>query len=426
MHTFLPRALLVALALLTVRSISASGHFASGARALELRPAGTEYPGAQSATSAENLEHLRSAARFVVEGDLPHAEEQLQMVLRDRPEDYRALNLLGIIRAQQRRRQEAETIFLNVVRLKPDYPGVHVSLGLLYAETGRTEEAVAQLEAALLIEPGREDASKSLLELLRVQAREALGRNELEKSLSLLLRARNMRPADPDINYEFGMVALRMSLFEDARAAFEETLRLRPEDPLATYALARAQMGLAKIPVARDLFEKYLALRPLDPTGHFGLGVVLHMLEKNDEARKQFERSIELQPAQTETYVQLGFLDLEGNDLVQAQEHFAAALEHGPANAGALAGMGRIKYLRKEYPAAVDLLREALRADPSVREGHYYLGLAYARLGRDRESAEELEMAGRLEREDLDRRRIILKLLDPAEARRLESEQPKP
>jgi hypothetical protein len=48
------------------------------------------------------------------------------------------------------------------------------------------------------------------------------------------------------------------------------------------------------------------------------------------------------------------------------------------------------------------------------------LGLTYARLGKSRDSAEQLEIASRLEREDLDRHRIILKLLSPSEAEFLE------
>ena len=183
-------------------------------------------------------------------------------------------------------------------------------------------------------------------------------------------------------------------------------------------------MGLSKIEASRERFEKYVQLRPEDPTGHFGLGLVLRMLEMTDAARTQFERSIELLPAQTEAYVQLGFLDLDRGELDQAANRFQTALRHAPQNTGALLGMGRIQFQRKDYSKAADSLLAALAADPSIREVHYYLGLAYARLGKSSESAEQMEIASRLEREDLDRHRVILKLLDPAEAQALEKSKP--
>jgi tetratricopeptide (TPR) repeat protein len=179
-------------------------------------------------------------------------------------------------------------------------------------------------------------------------------------------------------------------------------------------------MGLGKIPATRELFERYVQLRPQDPTGHFGLGLVLRMLEMTEEARAQFQRSIELQPGQTEAYVQLGFLDLDGGELDQSANRFQSALQRAPQNAGALLGIGRIQFQRHDYSAAAESLRAAIAADPAIRESHYYLGLAYARLGKSRDSAEELEIAGQLEREDLDRHRIILKLLSTSEAESLE------
>jgi tetratricopeptide (TPR) repeat protein len=375
----------------------------------------------QSTVSAENVEHLRSAAQFLLHSDLKHAEDEVQLVLAEIPDDYRALNLLGIIRVQEGRREEAQAIFEKVIRIKPGYAGAHVSLGLLLAESGHADQAIDELESALKIEPGREDATKPLVQLLREQARAALKEREPEKSLSFLMRARKVAPDDPDLRYEFGMVALRMSLFEDAKLAFEQVLTVRPVDANAIYALGRAQMGLGKIQATRELFEKYVQLRPDDPSGHFGLGLVLHMLETSDEeARKQFERSIELQPAQTEAYVQLGFLDIDSNELERATRRFQAVLQRAPQNAGAQLGIGIVQFLRKDYPAAEDSLRSAIAVDPATRESHYYLGLTYARLGKSAESAEQLEIARKLEREDLDRHRIILRLLSPDEAESLD------
>lgn len=377
---------------------------------------------AQVHESVAEIERLRTAGQFLIQGDLKRAEDEVQLVLTASPDDFRALNLLGIIRAQQNRSKEAELLFKKAILLKPDYAAAHASLGLLCSETTRPDEAIAELELALKLDPVRKDASRTLVRVLRVEADRAFKAGEMEKSLSLLVRAQKVSPNDAELNYEFGMVALRMSLFDDARAAFEKVLGVRTDDAKAIYGLARAQMGLNRISAAKELFERYLQLKPDDATGYFGLGLVLHVLGAAEGARRQFERSIELQSSQTESYVQLGFLDLEDNSLDQAESHFRIALQRAPQNAGALLGMGRIEFQRKEYVLAADTLRAAVAADTSIPQAHYYLALSCARLGRSKESAEQMETATRLDREDLDRHRIVLKLLEPKEAESLEKE----
>ena len=78
----------------------------------------------------------------------------------------------------------------------------------------------------------------------------------------------------------------------------------------------------------------------------------------------------------------------------------------------ALSGLGRVEFQRKDYAKAAELLQQAIAIDPSVRQAHYYLGLAYARLGRKEDSEKELQVASSLEHEEVEKHRSILKLMD--------------
>src|SRR5277367_1780734 len=68
-----------------------------------------------------NTTGLRHAADFLAAGNLERAETELQSVLRTSPDEYRALDLLGVIRVMQRREADAEDLFGRVVELKPDF-----------------------------------------------------------------------------------------------------------------------------------------------------------------------------------------------------------------------------------------------------------------------------------------------------------------
>jgi tetratricopeptide (TPR) repeat protein len=355
---------------------------------------------------------LQDAGRAMAAGDLVTAEEKLQWILHSSPNNYRALDLLGILRAQQQRNSEAEDIFQRVIKTKPDYASAHIDLGLLYVQMGEAEKAVAQLEEGLRLAPERTDAAAALAGVLRDEARSATVEDP-EKALSLLLRARKLAPSDPDVLFDLGMVELRMSLFPDAIEAFQQALKSRSDDPSAIYGLGRSFMELPKFRDAHDQFVRYVAMRPDDASGHYALGMSCAALQLVKEARSEFQKSIALQPAQTESYFRLGLLDLDGKDYEAAEQNLQHVLGRDPKHAGALAALGRVKLETKKYDEGADLLQRAITSDDSLREAHYYLGLAYARMGRKEDSDQQLQIATQLEKQATEKQRTVFKIIDP-------------
>src|SRR5271163_1896419 len=159
----------------------------------------------QVQASAENSSLLKDAAQSLAAGDLKRAESVLHIVLGTAPDDFRALNLLGIIRAEQHRDADAEELFNRAIKLKPDFASAHVSLGMLYVQMSKPGEAIPQFQEALRLDPERSDARASLVNVWRDQVHTAVGQDP-EKALSLLLLARKTSPKDADVQFDFGMV----------------------------------------------------------------------------------------------------------------------------------------------------------------------------------------------------------------------------
>jgi tetratricopeptide (TPR) repeat protein len=378
-------------------------------------PAARSSARAQSSTSPVGQDQdalIKDAAQSMMSGNLDQAESDLQSVLKKNPDEYRALNLLGMVKAQQQQNAAAEKIFKQVIRQEPDFASAYVNLGLLYLQTSRIEDAVPQFQEALRLAPGRADAAGALLNAWAAQARAAVAAGELEKALSMLLQARKLSPKNPDVLYDFGMVALRMSLFPDAAEAFRGVLAVRPDDANSLYGLGRAQMSLRKYQDSLATFSRYAQHYPQDASGHYALGVTLAALQKPSEATAEFRRSIEIQPAQTESYFQLGRICLDQEDLQCAGDNFDRVLGRDPHHAGALSGKGRLEFQKKEYAKAAELLQQSISVDATVREPHYYLGLTYARMGRADDSNVELQRATAIEHAEVEGHRSVLKLLD--------------
>jgi tetratricopeptide (TPR) repeat protein len=360
--------------------------------------------------STESL--LQNATQAMTAGKLSLAEKDLRSALRTAPEDYRALDLLGVVRVLQQRAPEAEELFSRAIRQKTDFAPAHAHLGLLYAQNGRTDDAIPQLREAAQIDPSRRDASDALVRLLQENARAAVESRDYPGALPLLTEAEKLAPDNPEIQFELGTVELQMSLREDAVAAFKRVLKLRANDPLALYNLGRAFMGQARFEEAREQFARYVEVHPNDDAGHCALGMTLAALERVPEARQQFERSIVLAPGQTESYFRLGLLDLNAKALGEAATNFRKVLIHDSQHAGALSGLGRVAFEQKDYSGAIDLLQRAITSDESLREAHYYLGLTLVRVGRKEEADSQLQIATRLEHDEAQQRRRVLLIQD--------------
>jgi len=371
---------------------------------------------AQGSSAPPGVPTLRDAAAALAAGDIQRADNELQAILQVVPADVHALNLLAIVRVQQKREYDAEALFKQAIALQPDFAGAQAGLGLLYSQMGKADLAIPTLQTALKLDPGRKDVQAVLIGIWRRQAYDAVEHNELEKALALLIAARKLNAADAGVQYEFGMVALRMSLFPDAIDAFDHVLKLQPDDPAARYALGRAQMSVSRFDDAQQSFSRYVQLRPSDASGHYALGFTLQALQKIPEARAEYERSIALQPLQTESYFQLGLIALDGGDPDAAAKQFEHVLGRAPHHAAALTGMGRVRFQQKDYAGAVALFEKAIASNSGLREAHYYLGLADSRLGRNEESEKELQIATRLEHEEVEKHQTLLKIIDPDQA----------
>jgi len=370
-------------------------------------PAQTPSPG-----SLSNAPTVQTAAAVLASGDSKRAEAELSEILRSSPNDIHALNLLGILRAQQHHNQEAEALFKKAIAIQPDFTAARAGLGLLYVQMGKDDLAIPVLQQVLELDPGRRDAQAALVGVWRAQAHLAAQSGDPEKALALLISARKLDSDDADLQFDFGMVALRMSLFPDAVDAFKRTLRLRAGDASALYGLGRAYVALARFDEAQQSFARYLQLRPDDASGHYALGFALQALQRTSEARAEYEKSIAIQAQQTESYYQLGIMDLDAGDLRAAAGRFERVLNRAPQHAGALTGMARVRFQEKSYAEAASLLTKAVAANPRLREAHYYLGLTDARLGRKEASQKELAIATQIEHEEVEKQQNVLRILN--------------
>ncbi|PWT96056.1 MAG: hypothetical protein C5B55_00530, partial [Blastocatellia bacterium] len=185
-----------------------------------------------------SLERLQEAATAISQGQLVKAESLLDPILQASPRDADALNLLGVVRAQQHKNIEAEQLFRRALTSSPNHVGAHVNLAQLYSTTGRTREALPILLAAYKLAPERADVNLGLAAIYESS-------QDYERALQHL-RAIHRTEANADYDQLLLKVLLKLNRLDEARALALEfkNSSMADEEARAQFALQLAGGGL--------------------------------------------------------------------------------------------------------------------------------------------------------------------------------------
>ena len=386
---------------------------------------------------------LERAVALIRDNRIPEAEQQLAEILKVAPDAAAALNLLGTVRARQRRLDEAEALFTRAVRQDAAFVGARMNLVYLYLLKGAPAKSIVELREVLRLEPGNEDATNRLAALLLSERRFAecvlfienlklsqtvtpallvvLGdaysrKGDLEKAEDSYLQALGGRlenadallglaqvtqargegrnatillsriatlaanSTSPDFLYRFALTALKSNMADEAKSALERAARFRPDEPSFILALGIAWLRKSDLFEAEKLFRRLLVLKPDSPPAQLHLGYVLLSQKKYDEARQWLEKSARADASVPEVFYYLGLVAQEQNDDVRAVELFEKSIQKLPSYVHSRIALGASFMKLKNYPRAQQELELAAKLDPEEPKAHYNLALLYARL----------------------------------------------
>jgi len=232
------------------------------------------------------------AASLLRQGDENMALAYSHMALRLNP-DLR-VGLLLLAEVQEKLGRHAEAIE-SYTRLGADATfgwesRLRVATNL--SELGRTDEAIARLEAMSLERPERHDALFRLGDVLRHHQRYAEAAVAYDRAVA---RVAKIEPGHWTLLYARGIALERSKQWPRAEADLLRALEFRPEQPLVLnylgYSWADRGENLER---AREMIERAVALRPNDGYIVDSLGWVHYRMGQYDKAVIHLERALEL------------------------------------------------------------------------------------------------------------------------------------
>ncbi len=111
---------------------------------------------------------------------------------------------------------------------------------------------------------------------------------------SLLHKAVNLQPENPDFHFELANLYIEQNHFREARMQLEQLVMSAPDRVAAHYNLGLVYKELGMMGEARSEFRKVLELEPVNMKAQLQIGYVYQEEGFFDDARQAFQRAREM------------------------------------------------------------------------------------------------------------------------------------
>jgi tetratricopeptide (TPR) repeat protein len=296
---------------------------------------------------------VERAAQWHRGGDLGQAETIYTAVLDAQPRHFAALHMLGVLRGQQGRHDEAVACMHAALTVDPRAAAAWSNLGLVLALANRHDEALSAFERVLVLRPGH-------VEAMSQRGRSLLSLGRAAEALAGFDAALAREPDHVDAIYGRANALMLLDRPADALADYDRVLARAPGRVDALYHGGAALLALDRFDEALAWFERLLAVNPTHADALDGRGAALDQLGRSEEAVAAFDKALALQPDSGSAWSNRGqaLMNLQRPEAALACFDRALAVRPGlPValhnRAIVLAEMSRIGEAISSYEAAI-------------------------------------------------------------------------
>jgi tetratricopeptide (TPR) repeat protein len=203
----------------------------------------------------------------------------------------------------------------------------------------------------------------------------------LNESVRYYTAARALRPDNPGVHFNLGLVLYRQKDLEGAVKAYKKAIHLAPRYAVAHYNLGVALQNKNDPQGAARAYRKAIEIDPNHADAYHNLGNALGASGDGEGAVKALLKATELAPKDAQSHYNLGLALHRQKDLEGALTAFRKAVALDPNNAQAQGNVGAALFEKGDLEGAVQAFRQAVAIDPDYAQAHGGLGQALLNQG---------------------------------------------
>ena len=396
--------------------------------------------------------HLQTALELFNQGDLEGAEKEARFALNAPQDRAPAWGILGTIRVQQKKYDEAVGFLRKALSLNPRLVGARVTLGGVYVLLGKKALATQMFTEALRLDPPNFNAR---LDLAQLESEAGDYRASLETanpiaselrhspeglvllasdysglqqkgSLATLLPDWNALPdSPPELTATFATMLIKRGLGREGVEILEKAKSTSSASFDLTFALGRGYASMGDLNQASESYEAALSLsescvpclteiatiadrqgntekalaylirakriEPENPEILFAFGKVCLERDLNDDAFAALSKATAQRPDNDSYSYVLASAHVARKEYEDARILLEGLLKKHPSDAVLHYALGSVLYLEQNLDPAEQHLTKSIEIQPNQRAAYYYLGLIAEGKGDRQQAIEVLE-----------------------------------
>ena len=342
-----------------------------------------------SAQGTEEEQQLSEAGQqALTSGHYDEAERNFTKLAELDPQIAEIHATLGLVYFQEKKFEQAVPELRRALKLKPTLGKANTLLAMSLSETGEYQEALPGLEKGFQHAP--DPATKRMCGLQLMRSYTGLQRDQ--DAVKVALELDELYPNDPEILYHTGRVY--------GNYAFLTMHKLEVAAPASVWrhqAAAEAFESEGSTNQAIGEYHEVLKLDPQRVSIHYRIGRTLlarwklnHAAEDRDQAVREFEQELQVDPSNANALYELAEIHRQQNELDQAQQFFSSALKYYPDFEEAQVGLATTLMAQQKPDLALPHLQKAVTLNAGDEVAWYRLSQVNRALGNKDEQQKAL------------------------------------
>lgn len=273
-------------------------------------------------------------------------------------------------------------LFKKAIREDPKFWEAYYNLGIVYFNSGKLEEALAQFNKVIQALP---NFSKPYFGRGLIYYK----KGQFDLALTSFEKVAELNPNDYKAFYYEGLIYRKLKRFKDAEQALNEAKKINPDYAPAYYEIGNVYYDQKKFRKAIEFYRNAVELDPQTADYHLRLGDCYYRSQIFYNALNELNKAIQLQPDNSIAYFLKGLTIYKQAVIEELIEAFLELLNGNEDQTQMTVKKRGNTHISKDpikkkqvYIDMAIAFTEAVRYNPNFKEALFNLGLTYHEMGK--------------------------------------------
>ena len=299
-----------------------------------------------------NINHALDAHQ---KGQYEIAEQRYTSILQKNPNHADALHLLGCLKNQQNKTDQAIQLFNMAIDIAPQIAMYHYNLGLAYSRIPNIQLAINAWYETIALDPNFIDAYANI-------GYAYMQLDELNKAQKILTQGLTKSPQNQLILLNLATAFHKDESFDNARQYYEKLLSINENNVQALKGYGQLLYKTGHLIEAINCQLYLIRFQPDCVDTWYNLGCAYQDNCQDEDAVKCFKQVLSLDPNAIKAFYNLGKIEADKGQLTSAKKYYHAALDQDPNFAEVLVVHGLICLDMADYDNARFYIQKAMKS----------------------------------------------------------------